>query len=92
MLKTILSAPVRLLELRKTRRIIKQQTDVGRSVITGLRDGIMDTSMKSILRKLHEIGGCDASDAWSQGWDAAIDEAIKIVEDESGIKITDVLD
>ena len=26
---------------------------------------------------LHGLGGCDASDEWSNGWDKAIDSAIK---------------
>ncbi len=92
MLKTMLSAPVRFLEQSKRHRFIRELTDTGQYVSAGLRDGMMDIAVKSILRKLHDAGGCDADDAWSQGWDAAISEAIRIVEDESGMKITDVLD
>lgn len=47
---------------------------------------------KRILLKLNEAGGCDAADEWGQGWDEAISEAIRIVEDETGIHIEDVLD
>lgn len=34
---------------------------------------------RAIIEELNRIGGCDATDEWSKGWDAAIDEAIKIV-------------
>lgn len=34
---------------------------------------------ETIGEKLNSIGGCGATDDWSMGWDAAIDEAIKIV-------------
>ena len=43
---------------------------------------------KRILLRLHEAGGCDAQDDYSKGWD----EAIKIVEEETGIRIEEVLD
>ena len=32
--------------------------------------------------RLHEAGGCDADGAWSQGYDAGIDVAIRIIESE----------
>lgn len=35
---------------------------------------------RAIIEELNRIGGCDASDEWSKGWDAAIDKAIKIAE------------
>ena len=35
---------------------------------------------RAIIEKLNEIGGCDASDEWSKGWDKAIDTAVKAVE------------
>lgn len=35
---------------------------------------------EAIIKKLNEIGGCDASDEWSKGWDKAIDTAVKAVE------------
>ena len=30
---------------------------------------------------LHEIGGCNADDDWSKGWDAAVDTIINQVEE-----------
>lgn len=35
---------------------------------------------KEVYQKLHDAGGCDASDEWSKGYDAAIDVAIEIIE------------
>ena len=45
-----------------------------------------------ILKRIHEAGGADATDGWSQGWDAAIDEAIRIVEDATGISVAEAID
>ena len=35
---------------------------------------------EAIIRKLNEIGGCDASDEWDKVWDMAIDTAVNAVE------------
>lgn len=35
---------------------------------------------KAIIKKLNEIGGCDASDDFGKGWDMAINAAAKAVE------------
>lgn len=37
-------------------------------------------SKSEVLQILQSIGGCDATDEWSKGYDAAIDEAYKAVE------------
>jgi len=34
-------------------------------------------SRKAVYEMLHNLGGCDATDEHSQGWDKAIDVAIK---------------
>lgn len=47
---------------------------------------------KNILLRLHNAGGCDAQDDRSKGWDEAITEAIRIVEEETGTRIEEVLD
>lgn len=47
---------------------------------------------RRILLRLHGAGGCDAQDDYSKGWDAAITEAIGIVESETGIRLEEVLD
>lgn len=48
--------------------------------------------VKRILSRLHEAGGCDAQDDYSKGWDEAITEAIRIVEEETGTRIEEVLE
>lgn len=35
---------------------------------------------RAIIEKLNEIGGCDATNEWSEGWDKAIDTAVKAAE------------
>lgn len=40
-----------------------------------------------IIEELNRIGGCDASDEWSKGWDAAIEAAIKIAETAPTVEI-----
>lgn len=45
-----------------------------------------------ILLRLHEAGGCGAQDGYAEGWDEAITEAIRIVEEETGTRIEEVLE
>ena len=40
-------------------------------------------SRKAVYEMLHGLGGCDAEDEWSKGWDKAIDTAIDGLEDIS---------
>lgn len=42
---------------------------------------------RAIIEELNRIGGCDATDEWSKGWDAAIGEAIKIAETVPTVEI-----
>lgn len=44
-----------------------------------------------IIEELNHIGGCDASDEWSKGFDAAIEAAIKIAETAPTIKVGDTV-
>lgn len=48
--------------------------------------------LRGMLRKLHEAGGCGASEEWSKGWDAAITEAINVVSDAVGISIEEAIE
>lgn len=52
----------------------------------------MEEKAKRILLRLHNAGGCGAQDDYSKGWDEAITEAIRIVEEETGTRIEEVLD
>lgn len=42
---------------------------------------------RAIIEELNRIGGCDATDEWSKGWDAAVGEAIKIAETVPTVEI-----
>lgn len=35
---------------------------------------------EAVIKKLNEIGGCDASNDWNKGWNKAIDMAVKAIE------------
>lgn len=37
-------------------------------------------SRNEVYQKLHEAGGCNASDEWARGYDAGITEAIDIID------------
>lgn len=40
---------------------------------------------RDCLKILHSIGGCDATDDYSRGWDNAINEAYKEISDKYGV-------
>lgn len=42
---------------------------------------------KKLWDEINEIGGCDAEDEWSKGWDSAITEALHIVEEQPKIDV-----
>lgn len=77
---------------KKNRSYAKEVAESGKYALAGFKDGIMEGNVKKALLEIHNIGGCDAEDEYAQGWDAAIDEAIRIIEKETGIRIADVLD
>lgn len=52
----------------------------------------MQEKLKNTLLRLHNVGGCGAQDDYAKGWDEAITEAIRIVEEETGVRIEEVLD
>ncbi len=45
---------------------------------------------ETIVERLNSIGGCGATDEYSKGWDEAIDEAIKILNDTSAVYIASI--
>lgn len=77
---------------RKNRSNAKEVAESGKYALAGFKDGTMASKVEKALLEIHNAGGCDAEDKYAQGWDAAIDEAIRIIEKETGIKIADVLD
>ena len=46
----------------------------------------------NILLALHNIGGCDAEDPYSIGWDEAIGEAISVVEKYTGLRVEELIE
>ena len=44
---------------------------------------------REVLKILHGIGGCDATDDYSRGWDNAINEAYKEISDKYGVTAFD---
>lgn len=83
---------MRLLTGKKNRSYAKEVAESGKCALAGFRDGIMASKVEKALLEIHNIGGCDAEDEYAQGWDAAIDEVIRIIEKETSIRIADVLD
>lgn len=45
-----------------------------------------------MLLFLHNIGGCDAEDPYSIGWDEAISEAISVVEKYTGLCVKELIE
>lgn len=61
--------------------------------VSGVKKDAAKNQAKEILKLLHATGGCDTENgSWEDGWDAAITEAISIVEGVTGVSIEEVLD
>ena len=58
----------------------------------GLKDLPKQVALNNILMELHGIGGCDADDEWSKGYDRAIDNAIAVVHKYSELTIEQLLE
>lgn len=54
----------------------------------------MDTCTKAvgleILDAIHSIGGCDATEAYDRGWDAAVAACEEIVMNYTGLSYNDL--
>lgn len=48
--------------------------------------------IKKIMLAIHEIGGCDASDDYSKGYDDGITAALSKITEVTGVSIEDVLE
>ena len=55
------------------------------------RDAEKETAIEC-LKILHSIGGCDATEEWEKGFDAAIDTAFEEIRKRFGIETEEVLD
>ena len=49
-------------------------------------------SVKKAAKKIHEAGGCDATDEYSRGYDDAVTTALNILLEETGYVIEDIPD
>ncbi len=43
-----------------------------------------------IFRRIHSLGGCDASESFSRGWDAAVASCEDVVTELTGISYDDL--
>lgn len=61
-----------------------------KTMITGYMRGKKTTQkqkvVKEILQILHDLGGCDATDEWDKGYDAAIDTAYNEIKKRYNIE------
>ena len=46
--------------------------------------------MMELFRRIHGLGGCDASDKFKQGWDAAVASCEDVVTELTGISYGDL--
>ena len=54
-------------------------------------NALLRETIKRIVRKVHELGGTDANEEYSKGWDNAIGCSLKIIEEETGVSIDEIL-
>ena len=52
----------------------------------------VELPVKECLRILHRLGGCDATDGFSRGWDEAINTAFKKISEKYDISAEEVFD
>lgn len=43
-----------------------------------------------IFRRIHGLGGCDASESFSRGWDAAVASCEDVITELTGISYDDL--
>ena len=48
------------------------------------------TLMIEIFRRIHGLGGCDASESFSRGWDAAVASCEDVLTELTGITCDDL--
>lgn len=58
---------------------------------SGRDDIISGQVIRKVAKRIHEIGGCDATDEYSEGYDDAINAALDILLEEIGCTIDEVL-
>lgn len=53
---------------------------------------IPESSIMKAAKRIHEAGGCDATDEYSRGYDDAVTLALNILLEETGYMIEDIPD
>lgn len=53
---------------------------------------ISTDSVKKAAKRIHEAGGCDATDEYGRGYDDAVTLELEILLEETGYVIEDILD
>ena len=46
--------------------------------------------MVEIFRRIHELGGCDASEQFDRGWDAAVASCGDVLTELTGVTYDDI--
>jgi len=54
-------------------------------------NALLRETLKRIVKRIFDAGGCDGADDYDRGWDMAICEALRIIEDESGVTVSEIL-
>ena len=62
------------------------------TVLDAYRRDVEKETVIECLKILHSIGGCDATEEWGKGFDAAIDTAFKEICKRFGIDTEEALD
>lgn len=60
--------------------------------MTAYDNFISADSVKKAAKRIHEVGGCDATDDYGRGYDDAVTLALDILLEETGYVIEDIID
>lgn len=79
-------------EKRKQNPAFRFAPDIAKHPSPFTKKFIPEPVFLKAAKKIHEAGGCDAGDDYSQGYDAAITTALKILLEETGYRVEDIVD
>ena len=51
------------------------------TVLTVSRGLVMNKQEKDLIQALYDIGGCDAEDEWSKGYDDGVNASIEVIKE-----------
>ena len=64
-----------ILRLEKNETLLKQA-----AILWEEAAKLSDKKVEDILQGVHDLGGCDATDEWSKGYDAAVDTVYDLIK------------